>query len=301
MLFVIELQRSLVIVLDPKKKGQEEFQDVIDLMNKAWARFREENERPFKEQLHIKLDFLIMYSALIQFNVDNHNDRKNLGYVTFGRLPTFTVGGYEWTLHYYPDGRSEETEGNVSVCPELMSTDNASALLSLTFANEVDRSAWAGSATTALLNSNNQFLFRWPEVRSEVFEQMSLVKNDCLEIQCHICVFRPSQLLKVGLLPEIEVPVSDMLQNLVADHYCMNRLKNICEGILCKCLDMESLMTSVALADQYQCLKLLDACVEFLKYSTMTDMAASQWFKVLQDNHPDVIAEICKAVDDVKD
>nr|CAB3480414.1 unnamed protein product [Digitaria exilis] len=151
----------------------------------------------------------IMYSALIQFNVDNHNDRKNLGYVTFG---------------------------------------------SLTFANEVDRSAWAGSATTALLNSNNQFLFRWPEFMAD------------------------------QVTPDVTLKVE---QETFQDHRVM--------------LAASSPVFDRQLNDQYQCLKLLDACVEFLKYSTMTDMAASQWFKVLQDNHPDVIAEICKAVDDVKD
>ncbi|KAF8655394.1 hypothetical protein HU200_061135 [Digitaria exilis] len=34
-----------------------------------------------------------------------------------------------------------------------------------------------------------------------------------------------------------------------AERYCMDRLKNICEGVLCKCMDMESLLTYVALAD----------------------------------------------------
>ncbi|WP_163464523.1 hypothetical protein [Escherichia coli] len=46
------------------------------------------------------------------------------------------------------------------------------------FADQVDRSAWAGWATAAFLNSNNNFTFYWPELRSEVFEQMGLVQND---------------------------------------------------------------------------------------------------------------------------
>ena len=335
----------------------------------------------------------ILYSAQVQFNVENYNQRKNLGYATFVRSPSFTVGGYEWTLNYYPDGRSEQTEGHVSVALELMGTETFWAILSLTFAGEVDRSAWAGWATTTFLNTNNNFTFYWPEVRSEVLEQMGLVRNDCLEIQCQISVCRPNQLLKAGLLPEVEVPASDMLQNLgrfmadhvaadvtfkveqetfqahrimlaacspvfdkqlngqlrekdmgcilvhdmqptvfkallhfiytdslidmsdmvvndqielirhllvAADRYCMDRLKNICEGILCKCVDMESLLTTVGLADQYHCMKLLAACVEFLKYSLQRDIVESQWYQVLRDNHPDVAAQICKGVEDVR-
>ncbi|KAK3121231.1 hypothetical protein QOZ80_8BG0648980 [Eleusine coracana subsp. coracana] len=57
MLLVIELKKSMVIVLDPKRKKQEEFQDVIDLMNKAWARFITENKGPFKEKLHTRTSF----------------------------------------------------------------------------------------------------------------------------------------------------------------------------------------------------------------------------------------------------
>jgi speckle-type POZ protein len=337
----------------------------------------------------------IMYSAEVKFRVDKYNERKNLGYATFIRSPTFTVGGYEWTLNYYPDGRSEQTEGHVSVALELTGTENVWAILSLTFAGEVDRSAWAGWATAAFLNRNNNFLFSWPEVRSGVLEQMGLVRDDCLEIQCQICVHRPNQLLKPGSLPEVEVPASDTLQNLgrflvdhvtadvtfkvqqetflahrimlaacspvfdrqllsgemrekdmgcvlvhdmqpvvfkallhfvytdslvgigdmvvvgdqielirhllvAADRYCVDRLKSICEAILCKCVDMESLLTTVALADQCHCMKLLAACVEFLKYSAQTDMVESQWYKVLRDNHPDVADEICKGVEDVR-
>lgn len=335
----------------------------------------------------------IMYSAQVQFKVENYNERKNLGYATFIRSPPFTVGGYEWTLNYYPDGRSEQTEGHVSIALELLGTENVWAILSLTFAGEVDRSTWAGWATAIFLNSNNNFTFSWPEVRSEVLEQMGLVQNDCLEIQCHISVSRPNQLLKAGLLPEVEVPASDMLQKLgrfladhvtadvtfkveqetfqahrivlaasspvfdrqlngqmrekdmdcilvqdmqpsvfkallhfvytdslidmsdvvvgdqielirhllvAADRYCMDRLKIICEGILCKCVDMESLLTTVGLADQYHCKKLLAACVEFLKYSVQRDIVQSQWYQVLRDNHPDVAAEICKGVEDVR-
>jgi hypothetical protein len=60
MLFVIEPKRSLVTVMDPKRKKQEQFQDVIDLMNNAWARFRTENEGLFNEKLHIKTNFSVI-------------------------------------------------------------------------------------------------------------------------------------------------------------------------------------------------------------------------------------------------
>ncbi len=57
MLFVIEIKKSVAIVMDPKRKKQEEFQDLIDLLNNAWARFRTKNEGAFAETLTIRTGF----------------------------------------------------------------------------------------------------------------------------------------------------------------------------------------------------------------------------------------------------
>jgi len=49
-----------------------------------------------------------------------------------------------------------------------------------------------------------------------------------------------------------------------ADRYAMNRLKLICEGILCKGLEAATMDTMHALADQYDCSNLRDACVNHI-------------------------------------
>ncbi|KAM3391085.1 hypothetical protein ACQJBY_012635 [Aegilops geniculata] len=50
-----------------------------------------------------------------------------------------------------------------------------------------------------------------------------------------------------------------------ADMYAMDRLKLMCEAILCKGLDAESVAATLALADQHRCSKLRDACIEYIK------------------------------------
>ncbi|KAF7012090.1 hypothetical protein CFC21_026324 [Triticum aestivum] len=50
-----------------------------------------------------------------------------------------------------------------------------------------------------------------------------------------------------------------------ADRYSMNMLKLMCEVILCKGLDAESVVATLALADQHRCSKLRDACIEYIK------------------------------------
>lgn len=51
-----------------------------------------------------------------------------------------------------------------------------------------------------------------------------------------------------------------------ADRYDVRRLKQICEGILCKSPDVENVATILALADQHHCNNLRNACVEFIAY-----------------------------------
>ncbi|XP_048526807.1 BTB/POZ and MATH domain-containing protein 1-like [Triticum urartu] len=59
----------------------------------------------------------------------------------------------------------------------------------------------------------------------------------------------------------------EMIRHLLvaADRYAMDRLKLMCEAILCKGLDAESVAATLALADQHRCSKLRDASIEYIK------------------------------------
>jgi speckle-type POZ protein len=87
----------------------------------------------------------------------------------------------------------------------------------------------------------------------------------------------------------------EMVKHLLvaADRYAIERLKMICEGILCKSLDVESVATMLALADQHQYSRLRDACVQFLMSSNrMDDVVASQGYVYLKKVCPDVLLDI---------
>lgn len=87
----------------------------------------------------------------------------------------------------------------------------------------------------------------------------------------------------------------EMVKHLLvaADRYAVERLKMICEGILCKSLDVESVATMLALADQHQCSRLRDACVLFLKSSgRMDDVVASPGYVHLKESSPAVLVDI---------
>ncbi|KAL6658900.1 hypothetical protein ACP70R_002940 [Stipagrostis hirtigluma subsp. patula] len=88
----------------------------------------------------------------------------------------------------------------------------------------------------------------------------------------------------------------EMIKHLLvaADRYAMERMKSICESILCERLDAESVASTLALADQHHCSKLKDACIGFINSSDriMDDVVASQGYEHLKTACPTVIAEI---------
>lgn len=91
----------------------------------------------------------------------------------------------------------------------------------------------------------------------------------------------------------------EMVKHLLvaADRYAMERMKMICEGILCKTLDVETVMITLALADQHHCSRLKDACVEFIMSSNrMDDVLASQGYVHLKKSCPAVSVDILERV-----
>ncbi|KAM3371003.1 hypothetical protein ACQJBY_018388 [Aegilops geniculata] len=87
----------------------------------------------------------------------------------------------------------------------------------------------------------------------------------------------------------------EMVKHLLvaADKYAMERMKMICEGMLCKCLDAETIATFLALADQHHCSNLKDACIEFMLSSNrMDDVIASQGYLHLKRSFPGLFVEM---------
>jgi len=58
----------------------------------------------------------------------------------------------------------------------------------------------------------------------------------------------------------------EMMSHLLvaADRYAMDRMKLVCQSIICKSLDVVTVATTLALADQHNCDRLRAACIEFI-------------------------------------
>ncbi|CAL4997517.1 unnamed protein product [Urochloa decumbens] len=87
----------------------------------------------------------------------------------------------------------------------------------------------------------------------------------------------------------------EMIRHLLvaADRYAMERLKLMCQSIICRSLSVQTVATTFALADQHQCDKLKDACIEFVTSSNaIDDVAATQGYKNLKRTCPFVVIEL---------
>ncbi|XBI06390.1 hypothetical protein VPH35_134415 [Triticum aestivum] len=76
-----------------------------------------------------------------------------------------------------------------------------------------------------------------------------------------------------------------------ADRYAMERLKMMCESIICDNIDVKTVITTLALADQHRCGRLSDACIQFiasLDTTEMNDVIASQGYAELKVTCPNL-------------
>ncbi|KAJ1267828.1 hypothetical protein BS78_07G087700 [Paspalum vaginatum] len=87
----------------------------------------------------------------------------------------------------------------------------------------------------------------------------------------------------------------EMIRHLIvaADRYSVDRLKLMCESILSERLDVETVVTTWALADQHNCSRLKDACLEFLTTSDVMDaVKATPGYKNLKKTCPSALVDV---------
>jgi speckle-type POZ protein len=82
-----------------------------------------------------------------------------------------------------------------------------------------------------------------------------------------------------------------------ADRYAMERMKVMCESILCKGLKVETVAETLALADQHNCIKLRDACIGFINSSERMDaVVESSGFQHLKRACPTVFMDMWEKI-----
>jgi speckle-type POZ protein len=84
---------------------------------------------------------------------------------------------------------------------------------------------------------------------------------------------------------------------MAADRYGLDRLRVLCEERLCGWIDVQSVATTLALAERHQCVKLREACLRFLSWPDMLRAAMkTEGFGHLILSYPSVARDILDKV-----
>ncbi|KAJ1276444.1 hypothetical protein BS78_05G215000 [Paspalum vaginatum] len=82
-----------------------------------------------------------------------------------------------------------------------------------------------------------------------------------------------------------------------ADRYGMERLKLVCEDMLCSCMETSTAASTLVLAEQHGCRGLKEFCFRFLKYpGNLNEVMATDGFQHLRSVCPTLLVEILSKV-----
>ncbi|KAJ6898039.1 BTB/POZ and MATH domain-containing protein 2-like [Populus alba x Populus x berolinensis] len=90
-----------------------------------------------------------------------------------------------------------------------------------------------------------------------------------------------------------------MAQHLLAaaDRYALERLRLLCEARLCEDVSINTVATTLALAEQHQCIQLKSVCLKFIALpENLKDVMQTDGFEYLKESCPSVITELLQYV-----
>ncbi|XP_019157281.1 PREDICTED: BTB/POZ and MATH domain-containing protein 3-like isoform X1 [Ipomoea nil] len=88
-----------------------------------------------------------------------------------------------------------------------------------------------------------------------------------------------------------------MMQHLLAaaDRFGLDRLKQLCEAKLCEEVTVDTVATTLSLADQHRCLQLKTICLKFAA-TNLGVVMQSEGFKHLEESCPSLLSELLETV-----
>ncbi|XBI96286.1 hypothetical protein VPH35_032592 [Triticum aestivum] len=211
------------------------------------------------------------------FTVAGYRLHKGLGAGNFIRSSTFTVGGYDWCIRYYPDRYTSDTKRYVAVYVELQSKKSVIPVPPSDLSNNLAKLLEGKKGADVVIKVRRETFYahkivlamRSPVFDTELYGPMWDEEKQCLQIaDMEPDVFRALlHFIYTDSLPAMDDDNNKVIRHLLvaADRYAMGRMKLMCESILCKSLDAKSVVATLALADQYHCTKLREACIDYIK------------------------------------
>ncbi|TVU42547.1 hypothetical protein EJB05_08959, partial [Eragrostis curvula] len=155
------------------------------------------------------------------FEIDDYSLHRGLGKGKFIRSAAFDVGGYSWSIDYYPDGNSSErSNGSISVFLRLLTSKvevraqyefrllDQNKGLSCSGFHRIKPSVFS----TMEADPNTEQKKMDDFINMSNLESSEYLKGDRLVIECDVTVIKETRVLLVEG-PKVQVPQSNMSHN----------------------------------------------------------------------------------------
>ncbi|KAI5580880.1 hypothetical protein POPTR_008G200700v4 [Populus trichocarpa] len=150
---------------------------------------------------------------------------------------------------------------------------------------------------------------RSPVFRAQLFGPMKDQNTQCIKVEdMEAPVFKALiHFIYWDALPDMEELVglnskwasTLMAQHLLAaaDRYALERLRLLCEARLCEDVAINTVATTLALAEQHQCIQLKSVCLKFIALpENLKAVMQTDGFEYLKESCPSVITELLQYV-----
>ncbi|KAJ4752563.1 BTB/POZ/MATH-domain protein [Rhynchospora pubera] len=133
-----------------------------------------------------------MCSGSHLFKVIGYSLNKGIGIGKYIRSDTFTVGGYDWTIGYYPDSRSVFSSSDNEYLSFVVSHRSEAAQvrgnITLTMLSQTGGTSIRCSTISIKCSTTNNTVYIDNFIKREQFEASECLKNDSFTIQCTVTV-----------------------------------------------------------------------------------------------------------------
>ncbi|XP_038723497.1 BTB/POZ and MATH domain-containing protein 2-like isoform X2 [Tripterygium wilfordii] len=150
---------------------------------------------------------------------------------------------------------------------------------------------------------------RSPVFKAQLFGPMKDINTECIDIEdMEAPVFKALlHFIYWDALPDMEELVGHnskgactlIAQHLLAaaDRYALERLRLICEAKLCEDVAINTVATTLALAEQHQCYQLKAVCLKYIATpENLKAVMQTDGFRHLKDSCPSVLTELLQYV-----
>jgi speckle-type POZ protein len=150
---------------------------------------------------------------------------------------------------------------------------------------------------------------RSPIFEAELFGSMAEVDMKCIRIEdmktdvfMAMLRFMYTDQISIGGSSDLSKLSFELVQDLfvAADRYALEKLKKICEEILCNSLSIGTVSTTLVLADQHSCPWLKEMCLGFAsKSENLMQLAITEEYHHMIQVSPSLLVELREKCNDL--